>query len=377
MPFALISDADGLQGALRLSAGGDSLSLLYLGRGSSMSPSNIRGAWNTERTHMTLEGGGPSRDYHRVSVHAEELTFRGGDGTGRAATFARPDREGRHPVVLLLNGSGPSARGMLLTYSAMFAASGVATLVYDKRGTGHSEGRYEGDRLGDLAEDARNALAVLRGRADVDTARIGILGQSQGAWVAMMVAAEDPGVHFIVTTSGGAFPIEQEIFRRVRVVADSGLGVAEQERARAYLTTLFAYYASGGRDSSGVSAAWRSAQLERWGRLVEGPSRDPLAAPMSAAWRAFGEDLGRDWPSIYRRVRVPVYALNSAEDPNVPADLSRQTYARYLPRGRGQLTFRQLHGDHGFNLRRSDGTTSLDAEFFPTLLGWLKTATKT
>lgn len=375
MPVGLFSDAGtGLQAAMRLRAAGDSAALAWLGSGSSMTPSPWRALLPEDGT-LVLAAPGARRRLAAVPIHAESLRVVGAGGVFLAATFARPEARGRHPAILLVGGSGPSTRGLLLTYSAILAASGVASLVYDKRGTGASSGEYRGDRLDELADDVRAALAALRARDDVDPSRIGILGQSQGAWLAMMVAAGDTGVAFVMMTSGGAFPIEQETYRRVRAVADAGFDAAAQGTARTYVQSLFRFYASGGRDSAGLAAQWREAQSAPWVARVEGPSRDPTATPMSDAWRRFGEDLGRDWAAIYRRVRVPVYALNSRDDPNVPSAISRETLARSLPRGAAQLTWKELRGDHGFVIRQPDGTMSLDDRYFPTLLAWVHAAT--
>ena len=81
---------------------------------------------------------------------------------------------------------------------------GIATFRYDKRGCGKSEGDINTTGLLDLVDDARMALRWLRNLPEVDSERVGILGQSEGAIIAQILAAEDPGIRFIVW-QGGAY----------------------------------------------------------------------------------------------------------------------------------------------------------------------------
>jgi alpha/beta superfamily hydrolase len=66
--------------------------------------------------------------------------------------------------------------------------AGIAALRFNFRGVGRSLGRF-GDGIGERA-DAIAALAYLRQMEGVDTARVGIVGYSFGAAVAL-VAADD------------------------------------------------------------------------------------------------------------------------------------------------------------------------------------------
>lgn len=85
-----------------------------------------------------------------------------------------------------MHGSGPQTRESYLRWFAdTFARAGFVTLIYDKRGTGDSEGERWPQTSGtfvDLADDAAAGVRVLRGQAGVDANRIGLWGLSQGAW---------------------------------------------------------------------------------------------------------------------------------------------------------------------------------------------------
>ncbi|MEO8620484.1 MAG: CocE/NonD family hydrolase [bacterium] len=383
MGFGMVLDAaSGLKGGVRLDDSGAGTLILF-GQGSAMTPS-------AHRISLTRVGGdsilgiealGQSRRLTPVPLHDDNIEFTRDTFTLRGS-FVRPAKAGRYPAVLLLNGSGPSPRGLLANVAAVFAANGVAALVYDKRGTGASGGTYTTDDFLALSEDVKGALRYLRSRADVDTSRIGILGTSQGVYTAMMVAASDPSIRFIISSSGGAFPAEQEIYRRVREVADSGYSAEAQAQARAFLSRLFPYYAAVGSgsanvDTVGLAALYRSAVTQKWWPLIAGPANDPTVGAWPPARKIFAADLGRDWKSIYGRVNARVYAVNASNDQLVPPDVARETLIRYLPRGAAQVQSRVLNGDHGFTVIGSDGVTPIyDPRYMPLLIEWVVAATR-
>ena len=77
------------------------------------------------------------------------------------------------------------------------AARGIAALRFDFRGVGRSEGSFA-DGVGERA-DAVAALAHLRQLPDVDGDRLGIVGYSFGAAVALLAA--DEGLRAVVAVS--------------------------------------------------------------------------------------------------------------------------------------------------------------------------------
>ncbi len=78
--------------------------------------------------------------------------------------------------------------------ASALAVRGVASLRYDKRGCGRSGGDWSVAGLFTLVDDARDAVAALRGHAAIDPARIGLVGHGEGAWLSLSAAAADPGI---------------------------------------------------------------------------------------------------------------------------------------------------------------------------------------
>ena len=138
-----------------------------------------------------------------------ELAVSTSDGLVLPATLHVPAgaRPGL-PGMVLVHGSGPHPRGDLAAEATAFARAGIVTLTYDKRTVGYS---FIQRSYSQLADDAIAAAAVLRGRAEVDPAKVGLWGLSEGGWVAPLAAARDPRTAFVVVVgANGVAPLRQQ-----------------------------------------------------------------------------------------------------------------------------------------------------------------------
>lgn len=121
-----------------------------------------------------------------------------------------------YPAAVMVTGSGLQTRDSRLAlpgleryapfrqFAERLAANGVAVLRVDDRGIGASTGRetLEKATTSLLAEDTRAQVAWLRTRPEIDAAGITLIGHSEGAAIAAMVAADDPKVRSIVMMAG-------------------------------------------------------------------------------------------------------------------------------------------------------------------------------
>jgi hypothetical protein len=83
---------------------------------------------------------------------------------------------------------GDMNNNVVVAVCQALAEAGIASLRFNYRGVGRSEGQY-GDGLGERT-DAAAALAYLRQLAQVDQGKVGIVGYSFGATMALMAADE-------------------------------------------------------------------------------------------------------------------------------------------------------------------------------------------
>lgn len=106
--------------------------------------------------------------------------------------------KGPLPALILIAGSGPTDRDETVAGIPVFGQiarelvnAGFVVVRYDKRGVGQSGGRAESVTIADYAEDARQVLLWLEKRKEVDKNRIGVVGHSEGALVALLLAGRE------------------------------------------------------------------------------------------------------------------------------------------------------------------------------------------
>ena len=71
------------------------------------------------------------------------------------------------PSVILVHGSGKDSAVDTYYMAYLFASHGIATLAYDKRGTGGSSGEYN-QNFHLLSDDTVAAVEWLRDRSEID-----------------------------------------------------------------------------------------------------------------------------------------------------------------------------------------------------------------
>jgi len=131
-----------------------------------------------------------------------------------AGTLTLPSGKGPHRAAILITGNGGHTRDQVISGSPMFrmlaehlAANAIATLRLDDRGVGASTGpTVDESTSADRAADIRAAYQFLRRRPEIDPARIGLIGHSEGAMIAPMVARDEPAVRFLVLLAPPAIP---------------------------------------------------------------------------------------------------------------------------------------------------------------------------
>lgn len=311
---------------------------------------------------------------------SEDVTYRSGD-ISVAGTLTRPEGQGPFPAVLLITGSGPQDRNEelaghkpFLVWSDVLTRAGYAVLRVDDRGVGGTGGVLRDARYDDLTADIRAGLDFLRGRPDIDPARIGLLGHSEGGYLAPLVAARpDSGAAFVVSMAGPALSGADILLEQNRdILRASGASPEETEAHLAYISELVGALRVGdlarARD---IIRTHNESQPEE--KRVPPDRLDDIATPYMAAL------VGYDPAPALSALRMPVLAFFGSKDLQVSA-ARNEPVMRQLLADNPDATVRTFEGLN--HLMQPAGTglvdeyATIETTIDPVVLGavtdWLK-----
>lgn len=271
------------------------------------------------------------------------------------------------PGVVLLHGSSWGERRFLRVFAETFAAAGLASLSFDRRGEGESGGTKEMD-FALLAADARAAWRTLATHPQIDANRVGLWGFSNGAWVGALAAAGWPRLAFLLLTgAAGVSPGEAEAYRRTADLRAQGIAAPTLAAAERWWRIFFAYLSGGDWEPAwDAELGQLNAVLATDAQLAALPVPDFVRAnpvlssvPGLAALNADErERIAGAVPSMafdpipsLARVACPVLVLLGSEDENQPIASSLPRFeALAAARGDGMFAVEVLPGaDHMFS----------------------------
>jgi pimeloyl-ACP methyl ester carboxylesterase len=230
-----------------------------------------------------------------------------------------PSGKGPFPAAVFVTGSDPDTREAWQLEARVLAKSGIASLLYDKRGVGESAGaNHDLASWDDLAGDVEGAVAYLRSRRDIiDPKRIGLIGQSQGTWIIAKVAAADPRIAFVVSIAGsGISAAEQETSRTGALMKADGFSDADVARALAFQRQKFQVAKTGlGWDALDSTMKRLRADSTRWfPGYGTGAATRSLASLRMYGVLQFNYEPTRD----LRMIKAPVLVIMGERDRNFP-----------------------------------------------------------
>ncbi len=231
-------------------------------------------------------------------------------------TIPRGRATGRAPAIVTITGSGPEDRdeesALIRGYQPFreladtLGRRGIAVLRLDDRGVNGSDVGPPTVTSADFADDIRAAVAYLRTRPEIDGARIGLVGHSEGGVIAPMVAATDPQLRAIVLMAATASPGREIVAEQNRFSIDS---VQHLQGARRDSALAFA---KRGVDSLAAQQPWLKFFLDY----------DPLV--------------------VARRVKIPVLILQGETDRQVPPSEAEKLGAAFRSASTSTVTVRMF-----------------------------------
>ena len=271
-----------------------------------------------------------------MRVRSHETHSLGGTLTIPSRAVLADGRRLRYPAIVLVTGAGKQNRDHTAAadldsavlggpvyrpyyeLADTLSRRGIAVLRLDDRGVGASTGSQDSATTFDRSYDIRTAIEVLRRRPDIDPKRIGILGLSEGALIASMIAAADSGVHGIVLMASPSGTGRETVRwqRQHGLAGDSALAVGQADTSLA-----------------GQMSEWdRRAETDPWLRFFA--SYNPL--------------------STARRVTAPVLILQGDADDVVPPEGAQRLAQAFRDGGNRDVTVRILPGLTHTMLRARD-----------------------
>lgn len=292
-----------------------------------------------------------------VEVHSDGVTLRG--------QLLLPPGAGPFPAVALVHGSGEDSAIEYFYSGDFLAANGVATLVYDKRGSGSSDGEFTFD-FDRLARDVVAAVDTLAGHPSVDPRRIGLCGYSQGAWVAPLAASLDERIRFISVSYGMIeSPTDEAIWETQDLLRSRGVDENGIREATPLIRASVRVVASGFSDGwDEFFEAKRSTAGAPWREQLDGsPVKQMLRYP-SWLTKIVGPRLapdGLDWDyssdDVLDSLSVPMTWLLAAEDSSAPNQETVRKLREHQDAGKRFELIIFEGADHGMlRFEEEDGT---------------------
>ncbi len=180
---------------------------------------------------------------YQPEILSTELALQN-EGANISGTLYYPDYAARSKLAcaVMVHGRGCSSRKSLASRARLLARYGLATFVYDKRGSEASGfACYQSNH--DLnVSDVKHIVNQLAKNPRVDANRIGLISYSAGGWIAPQVAAtSETPVAFLITLVGPTTSVlQQQLDGMEAFVLEEGLDEASQKDALRYTRLLFA-----------------------------------------------------------------------------------------------------------------------------------------
>jgi fermentation-respiration switch protein FrsA (DUF1100 family) len=276
----------------------------------------------------------PQEPQKPYPYRAEEVRYENkAGGVTLAGTLTIPTGQGSFPAALLISGSGPQDRDEslfghkpFLVLADYLTRMGIAVLRVDDRGVGGSTGQTRTSTSEDLAGDVEAGVAFLKTRPEVDPAKIGLIGHSEGGIIAPMVAAQSAEIAYVVLMAGPGLPGEEILILQGALVAKAEGKSDDQIAENRELQERIFEIIRSEKDPQAAEARMRLTIKDGLTRLsaVDKEAASVTVEFVEAQVQAvqspwFRFFLTYDPRPALRKVKCPVLALNGEKDLQVPA----------------------------------------------------------
>jgi pimeloyl-ACP methyl ester carboxylesterase len=311
-----------------------------------------------------------------------------------AGTLTLPEGAGPFPAALLISGSGAQDRNEevfghkpFLVLADHLTRAGVAVLRVDDRGVGGSGGSFADATSEDFADDARAGLRFLRTRGEIDTNKIGLIGHSEGAIIAPMVAATSEEVAYVVLLAGPGVPGDELLVRQQELLSRAAGMDDEQVATIVAKQTELLELVEAQAEEGPLRDAVRELVRAQLGAAAEPESVEQATAQatltVTGPW--FRYFVSHDPRASLRALKVPVLALIGEKDLQVDPRQNLPEIRKALQAGGNpDFTVEELEGLNHLFQQASTGAIGeyyrLEESFNPdalaTIASWISSRFK-
>ena len=278
---------------------------------------------------------------------SEDIQFRNDvDDITLSGILTIPRSDEPIPMVILIPGDGPQTRdeSILVALSNHLVNLGFAVLRTDKRGTGLSSGSLSNTTTRDLAKDIASAVTFLTKDSRVASERIGLIGHSEGALIAAMVASDMPEISFIVLMAYPSVGLEDilHLQRDIRL-RDKGASDELITFERQFWAPIFDLIRQDSTEKEFENAA-KTLVLSRSDKLLDEYHNLALNDPTIELQESLSE-LQTPWfryllsyepMTTIEKIQCSIFALFAEKDWQVPPEENRQVITKVLQEGKCQ-----------------------------------------
>jgi uncharacterized protein len=290
---------------------------------------------------------------YRVPFEATDTVFKGRGGTKLAGRLVLPKGNDPVPIVVLIHGAERDSARDSYALQRLLPAENVGAFVYDKRGTGGSEGKYTQD-FDTLADDAVAAMREAKRIAGRRCARIGYQGGSQGGWVAPL-AATRAAVDFVIVSFGLAVSVidedQQEVALEMRLKGHTQDEISKALEVASAAEALFeSGFTKGFENFDAVRAKYRH---EPWYKDLHGNYTHFILPYTASEIREKGKDFIFGTPFRYdpmptlRAVKAPQLWILGEDDLEAPSAETSRRIKTLIGEGKPITLAIFPHAEHG------------------------------
>jgi pimeloyl-ACP methyl ester carboxylesterase len=267
-------------------------------------------------------------------------------------THPEQDKLIKTPCVILITGSGPQDRNEeilghrpFLVLADRLTLTGYGVLRMDDRGTGKSEGVFNGATSKDFVTDIESAIAFVKTLPYIDTQRIILMGHSEGGMIANMVAAKHPEVYGVISLAGPGV-LGSTLLKEQQLLISKAMGASEKELKKIESFSN-SFYPLLTLDSMQLVKQKAESFLKQFAKGIKRKALRESGAKDRSTWVKMNSDayinpwmiyfLNYNPMSDLKQLDCHYLALNGTTDLQVPAKMNLEAIATYCNPSAGKI----------------------------------------